>query len=71
MRSGAGTKEVAGQNPAYKFTHNTRKKMKDAIKEIEKFQEEIMEVPEDFGTPSEVEAAIQTLEILKVRLESM
>lgn len=45
--------------------------MKDAIKELEKFQEEIMEEPSEFGTEQEVEAAVQALEILKVRLETL
>lgn len=44
------------------------KNIKDAIKELEKFQEEIMEEPSEFGTNREVEAAIQALEILRVRL---
>lgn len=45
--------------------------MKDAIKEIEKLQEEIDENPSNFGTNIEVEAAFQVLELLKVRLESL
>lgn len=45
--------------------------MKEAIKELEKFQQEIMDEPNEFGTPLEVEAAVQALEILKVRLESL
>jgi len=45
--------------------------MKEAIKELEKFQQEIMDEPAEFGTSQEVEAAVQALEILKVRLESL
>lgn len=45
--------------------------MQDAIKEIEKLQDEIGDTPEEFGTDSDVEAAYQILEILKIRLETL
>lgn len=45
--------------------------MEDAIREVEKLQDEISDCPNDFGTPREVEAAIQVLEVLRIRLESM
>lgn len=44
--------------------------MKDAIREVEKLQEEISE-SNDWGTGLEVEAAVQVLEILRIRLEGL